>query len=443
MSSSRTRPSGLALVALALLLSLGVQLTACTKVLSVEESQRRSTRLRISVVADDQSDNGSQFDEQTFQSGRRSLHGGVVHEGAAAPTEATVSLHSAPLIRSKGGAIAVFFLVPFIGVLIPVFLPINAEILKYCLLFASGLFFTLALEHLTSDSASGFADLVPDSVYPYAYLLVAGGYMVTWFFDLVAHAVWDRKAEQNFVNPKEDRWEQDKETQRLVCCQSPAEAPLDSGEKCTGVGCNCNGDTCRCKASGLEFTEHQEVLRTGDAIARAVGRSKVSTETNLGVAELGAVDLLLLVLALCFHAVFEGLAIGLSTTVFDVWNTTLTIVLHKLFEGVALGSALLAQEKSKSLLAIALYAFFFCIMGPVGIAIGIALDSSDDPVTSQWVEALGNGFAAGVFIFVAVSHLMVKGFRKGEKDRWWTPFLKWFACGLGLITVSLLELRSS
>lgn len=44
---------------------------------------------------------------------------------------------------------------------------------------------------------------------------------------------------------------------------------------------------------------------------------------------LSLADLAILVLALCFHAIFEGLAIGLSATSKDAWKTTSSIVIHK------------------------------------------------------------------------------------------------------------------
>ena len=70
------------------------------------------------------------------------------------------------------------------------------------------------------------------------------------------------------------------------------------------------------------------MLRAGTALgATLTGHKEVYAE--MGVKELGVADLALLLLAMCFHSVFEGLAVGLSGTSKDVWKNTAAIVPHK------------------------------------------------------------------------------------------------------------------
>eukprot|EP00897_Mesotaenium_endlicherianum_P006221 jgi/Mesen1/5627/ME000282S04775 len=352
--------------------------------------------------------------------------------GADGEAEAAPDLRSSRLMRSKGGAIAVFFLVPFIGCWIPYFLRISPALLKYGLLCAAGLFFTIALEHLTGDSASGFADLTTSS-YPFTYLLVVGGYMMAMLADVTVHSVWARQAlrKQSTATAAagSPQAEEPVAASKLQCCQVRPQDDVEAragGGVCSGSGCGCNGDMCRCNAPPA-----MEPL--GGALE----------QTPEQVAKLAPADMVLLFCALCFHAVFEGLAIGLSTTVYDTWNTTLTIVLHKFFEGLALGSSLVGHSRRHKAYMHFLYAAAFSITAPVGIAIGIILDKSVEPRGAQWVEAIGNGFAAGVFIYVAISHIVVKAFKPSERDRWFTPFIKWACFALGVLINSLLELRES
>ena len=107
-----------------------------------------------------------------------------------------------------------------------------------------------------------------------------------------------------------------------------------------------------------------------------------------------------------------------------------------------MGATMKEQNKERSWWTFFLYAAAFSIMAPIGISIGIILDSTVLDITANYVQTIGNAIAAGVFIFVAITHLMVKGFRKSTKDRWFTPFWKWLVCVLGAATYSLLELRS-
>ena len=82
-------------------------------------------------------------------------HAGEEHEAGPDATS------SGQIAANKVGALFVFFVVPFIGCIVAWFFSINPELLKYGLLFASGLFLALALEHLVGDAVAGFAELTP------------------------------------------------------------------------------------------------------------------------------------------------------------------------------------------------------------------------------------------------------------------------------------------
>jgi hypothetical protein len=57
-------------------------------------------------------------------------------------------------------------------------------------------------------------------------------------------------------------------------------------------------------------------------------------------------DAVLLIVALCFHSVFEGIAIGVSPTKSDAWRNLWTIGLHKIFAAVAMASRCCASSPS-------------------------------------------------------------------------------------------------
>lgn len=400
---------------------------------------------------------------------RRELHGGVPdgHDddaattGAEAPAPEGTSTDSqtSNLTANKVGALAVLLVVPLLGCFLPWVLPIPLWILNYAVLFSAGLFFSLALEHLLADSASAFGYLV-DNPYPFAYMIFVSGYFLTWLADITARAVWDRQEglrHQKRVDSKAGPADAIAATAplaatpsgRVVCCKSgrtedsevlkgagsngssngaskAQEAAVPAG-RCPGGECKCDGGACKCTTpSFMEFD-------SPEAIGKAAGTS---------LYDLNFMEVLLLLLALCFHAVFEGLAVGLSTTPQAVWSTLTTVVIHKFLEGIALGTTLLAQNRQRSIWIFLLYALAFSIMCPIGIAIGIILDSSSTPEVALWVEAIGNALAAGVFVFVAVGHLMVKAMKPGQGDKWWAPFPKWGFAALGVITNSLLMMMA-
>ena len=86
--------------------------------------------------------------------------------------------------------------------------------------------------------------------------------------------------------------------------------------------------------------------------------ASVSAVNSLG-------DSILLIVALCFHSVFEGITIGVAETKADAWKALWTISLHKIFAAIAMGIALLRMIPNRPLLSCAAYAFAFAISSSV------------------------------------------------------------------------------
>ncbi|XP_060520494.1 zinc transporter ZIP1-like [Cylas formicarius] len=105
----------------------------------------------------------------------------------------------------------------------------------------------------------------------------------------------------------------------------------------------------------------------------------------------------LAVLALSFHAVFEGLAVGLESSVQKVWYLFAAIATHKLVIGFCVGIELVTS-KTKTLLVV-LYIGTFAVVTPLGIGIGILLretESDQEDITCVVLQ----GMAAGTLLYV-------------------------------------------
>lgn len=258
-------------------------------------------------------------------------------------------------------------------------------------------------------------------------------------------------------------------------------------------------DCCACRV--FKLTEEGPSV-TG-ALA-SIGTNSAGTVAAEGpehafARSLTLLDVILLLVALCFHAFFEGLAVGLATTTFDVWNLTLSICLNEVrtstlhhvaflqglslhsavsrcapmlcaprwsgpsclaprshkasllrmpctvqfFEGLALGTTLRAQDVKRHAFNFLLYALGASIVAPVGIIVGLVLESSISHDASEWAEGVGNGLAAGVFICIATRHVIAKAMvPNGPNEPFWVPLLKFFVSGLGLMTNALTTLRT-
>ncbi|GAV62711.1 Zip domain-containing protein [Cephalotus follicularis] len=151
-------------------------------------------------------------------------------------------------------------------------------------------------------------------------------------------------------------------------------------------------------------------------------------------------DSILLIVTLCFHSVFEGIAIGVSSTEANAWKVLWTISLHKIFAAIAMGIALLRLLPGRPFLSCVAYAFAFAISSAIGVAIGIVIDATTQGNVADWIYAISMGIACGVFIYVSINHLLAKGYVPQRIVSVDTPRYKFLAVllGVGVIAVVMI-----
>ncbi|PWA40765.1 zinc transporter 11 precursor [Artemisia annua] len=159
--------------------------------------------------------------------------------------------------------------------------------------------------------------------------------------------------------------------------------------------------------------------------------------TKIGITSASSFgDSILLIVALCFHSVFEGIAIGIADTKADAWKALWTISLHKIFAAIAMGIALLKMIPDRPLLSCASYAFAFGISSPIGVAIGIVIDQTTQGRVADWIFAISMGIACGVFVYVSINHLL-RGHKSQKPSSVDTQFHKLLAVTLGLGVIAV------
>uniref|UniRef100_A0A5B7C523 Putative ZRT/IRT-like protein 2 isoform 2 n=1 Tax=Davidia involucrata TaxID=16924 RepID=A0A5B7C523_DAVIN len=292
----------------------------------------------------------------------------------------TTDLHSKSLILVKIWCLIILFVSTFAGGVSPYFYRWNESFLLLGTQFAGGVFLGTSLMHFLSDSASTFGDLTTKT-YPFSFMLASAGYLLTMLGDCIV--VYVTKG-------------------------SESEAKVEVEE-------------------GRRAEDHANEVGLVD-----LNPSFVRT-TSLG-------DTILLILALCFHSVFEGIAVGVADTKADAWRNLWTISLHKIFAAIAMGIALLRMIPKRPFRATVAYSFAFAISSPVGVGIGIAIDATTQGHTADWIYAISMGLACGVFIYVAINHLIAKGFKPQAQCSFDTPFFKFTAVlvGVGVIAVVMI-----
>ncbi|KAF8409719.1 hypothetical protein HHK36_005798 [Tetracentron sinense] len=303
-------------------------------------------------------------------------------------------LRSKSLILVKIWCLILVFIGTFVGGISPYFMKWNEGFLVLGTQFAGGVFLGTALMHFLSDSNSTFGDLTTKE-YPFAFMLACAGYLLTMLADCVISYVYRKKKKKRSGDTGD------------VELQGGVQHGKNSS----------NGGTSRSTYQVHGGTDSHSL----------------ATANSLG-------DSILLIVALCFHSVFEGIAIGVAETKADAWKALWTVSLHKVFAAIAMGIALLQMIPDRPLLSCVAYAFAFAISSPIGVAIGIVIDATTQGVVADWIYAISMGFACGVFIYVSINHLLSKGYKPQGSDVVETPYQKFLAVllGIGVIAVVMI-----
>ncbi|KAG2310960.1 hypothetical protein Bca4012_025458 [Brassica carinata] len=324
-------------------------------------------------------------------------HGGSDHEeeeeAAAAnqPTQASgttvVDLRSKSLVRVKIYCLIILFFSTFLAGISPYFYRWNESFLLLGTQFSGGIFLATALIHFLSDANETFRGL-KHREYPYAFMLAVGGYCLTMLADVAVSfvAAGNKNNNQNGAS-------------------GAGESRVDDAVEVKEEGRRENG-------SGVDV--NQTILRTS-----------------------GFGDTALLIVALCFHSVFEGIAIGVSDSKSDAWRNLWTISLHKIFAAVAMGIALLKLIPKRPFFLTVVYSFAFGISSPLGVGIGIGINATSQGAAGDWTYAISMSIACGVFMYVAIHHLISKGYKPREECYFDKPIYKFLAVFLGVTLLSI------
>ncbi|ELT88472.1 hypothetical protein CAPTEDRAFT_108336 [Capitella teleta] len=108
---------------------------------------------------------------------------------------------------------------------------------------------------------------------------------------------------------------------------------------------------------------------------------------------------LVLVLALSFECIFDGLSVGLQMTETGVWNMFIAIISHEFIIAFCLGIELTKfHSKTKVLLA----SFVYAMIPPIGCAVGMIITETDleiDEDTLETTSGLLIAVSAGIFLY--------------------------------------------
>jgi zinc transporter 1/2/3 len=115
----------------------------------------------------------------------------------------------------------------------------------------------------------------------------------------------------------------------------------------------------------------------------------------------------LVILALCIHDLFEGIALGVARQESAVWFLLLAFASHKWVISACLGVKW-SRSSIKALVSV-IYISTFCIVSPIGIGIGMALtdpNQEGELMTSGLI--IVQGIATGSLLYVTFFEILEK-----------------------------------
>jgi len=126
----------------------------------------------------------------------------------------------------------------------------------------------------------------------------------------------------------------------------------------------------------------------------------------------GSLRRFLVVVALSFHSVFEGLAIGIQQTQRDVWYLFTAVSIHACAILFCIGLELVTS--GVRVINLMLYMVTLALVSPLGVAIGIlvTVKSSTEGPTQDLAVAVLQGIAGGTILYITFFEVLDREKRK-------------------------------
>lgn len=140
---------------------------------------------------------------------------------------------------------------------------------------------------------------------------------------------------------------------------------------------------------------------------------------------------LLIVVALSFHSIFEGMAIGLQKSNGDVYAMLIAVAIHKFVIAFVVGMEVFAE--GTRVVVLITYMVIFALMSPIGIVLGMVSELSLDSLAVGYLNAL----ATGTLLYVTFFEVLQR-----EKNSRLLGIYQFLAVTLGFVIMTVISYYS-
>lgn len=260
--------------------------------------------------------------------------------------------------------------------------------------FSGGVFLSLAFVHLIPECTHGFVNW-PEAT-PFALILL--GYLLIFFVEKVAFDAHDILHEmQHGGNDNDNNNNNNNDTSVPTLSTYPPHTTTNYKEN--NKNSNVKHDHERKQPMNGVQPSSSDVSATGsvDSSNSHTGRSALILLGALGV-----------------HSILEMMALGLSDSFGDSALLTMSIALHQPAESIALLVAFLKSDMPKN--QILQFLSIFSCMGPIGVALGMAVNEYAAPI----VDSIFLAIVAGTFVYVGATEVIPEEWEDSSYK--WTKF---------------------
>jgi len=144
---------------------------------------------------------------------------------------------------------------------------------------------------------------------------------------------------------------------------------------------------------------------------------------------------LILLMALSFHSVFEGLAIGLQQSLSQLMSLFLAVIAHKGVMAFSLGLTLAQANLTTKQFTMSV--LIFSSASPAGMGIGILMSDLERTLSVDFADAILQTIAGGTFLYITFFEVLPHEFNQPDNRMLKCLFvLIGFSCIAGLIFIT-------
>eukprot|EP00092_Neocalanus_flemingeri_P035308 GFUD01038417.1.p1 GENE.GFUD01038417.1~~GFUD01038417.1.p1 ORF type:complete len:375 (-),score=91.03 GFUD01038417.1:237-1361(-) len=154
-----------------------------------------------------------------------------------------------------------------------------------------------------------------------------------------------------------------------------------------------------------------------------------------GVFQHTSLRAIMLLVALSFHSVFEGIAIGLQDNSAQLISIFIAVIVHKAVMAFSLG--LNIAQSNLSVKSFVISNILFSVSSPIGVGIGIGVSGLPSSLPQDICNGILQGIACGTFLYITFFEVLPHELNVPNKRLWKVFFVMLgYACICGLLFIT-------